>query len=87
MKYLPDGFNFLLYCNFELLVDAESRFSSSGREDIDVRMLGSGRPFAVELVNAKTMDIAFSALRKVENEINDVDPHSVLVRDLQIVPK
>lgn len=30
----------------------EYRFSASGREDIDVRMLGNGRPFYVELVNA-----------------------------------
>jgi hypothetical protein len=27
-------------------------FHSAGREDSDVRMLGSGRPFVVELVNS-----------------------------------
>mmetsp|Transcript_129137 Transcript_129137/g.251450 ORF Transcript_129137/g.251450 Transcript_129137/m.251450 type:complete len:558 (+) Transcript_129137:29-1702(+) len=31
----------------------ETRFHAEGREDIDVRMLGSGRPFVVELRNAK----------------------------------
>jgi len=31
----------------------ETRFHAEGREDIDVRMLGSGRPFVVELCNAK----------------------------------
>ena len=36
------------------LVNAEKRkFSSAGREDIDVRMLGGGRPFAFEIVNAR----------------------------------
>jgi len=28
-------------------------FSSGGREDIDVRMLGNGRPFVVELHNPR----------------------------------
>jgi len=31
----------------------EIRFHAEGREDIDVRMLGGGRPFVVELRNAK----------------------------------
>jgi len=29
-----------------------TKFHSAGREDIDVRMLGSGRPFVLELVGA-----------------------------------
>ena len=29
-----------------------SKFHSAGREDIDVRMLGGGRPFVLELVGA-----------------------------------
>ena len=28
-------------------------FDSGGREDIDVRMLGKGRPFALELINPR----------------------------------
>ena len=32
---------------------SESRFHSAGREDVDVRMLGEGRPFLVELVSPK----------------------------------
>ncbi|CAB3411069.1 unnamed protein product [Caenorhabditis bovis] len=31
----------------------DSRFVTSGREDIDVRMLGTGRPFVVELRNCR----------------------------------
>lgn len=27
------------------------KFHSGGREDIDVRMLGNGRPFLIELIN------------------------------------
>ena len=30
------------------------RFIAAGREDIDVRMLGTGRPFAVQLLNASS---------------------------------
>ncbi|KAI3413977.1 hypothetical protein GPALN_011447 [Globodera pallida] len=30
-----------------------SRFIAAGREDIDVRMLGTGRPFAVQLLNVR----------------------------------
>ena len=29
------------------------KFHSAGREDMDVRMLGSGRPFVLEIVDAK----------------------------------
>ncbi|KAJ1490712.1 hypothetical protein T484DRAFT_1934619 [Baffinella frigidus] len=33
----------------------ECKFMGSGREDVDVRMLGEGRPFYIELVDAKTL--------------------------------
>lgn len=66
------------------LVD-EFRFSSSGREDIDVRMLGRGRPFAIELVNPKRTKFSFDVLRKVENEIN-ADPQ-VTVKHLQNITR
>lgn len=32
----------------------DTRFASSGREDVDVRMLGTGRPFVIEFVNPRT---------------------------------
>ena len=32
---------------------SDARFHSAGREDVDVRMLGSGRPFTLELVAPK----------------------------------
>lgn len=37
-------------------------FISSGREDIDVRMLGSGRPFALEVRNARVWPLPSQAL-------------------------
>jgi tRNA pseudouridine synthase 10 len=42
-------------------------FHGAGREDVDVRMLGSGRPFVMELVNPKVHDVDLAA---VEAEIN-----------------
>lgn len=66
------------------LVD-EFRFSSSGREDIDVRMLGRGRPFAIELVNPKRTKFSYELLRKIENKIN-TNPQ-VTVKHLQNVTK
>ncbi len=31
----------------------EYKFSSGGREDVDVRMLGNGRPFVIEFCDPK----------------------------------
>lgn len=52
-----------------------ARFMSSGREDIDVRMLGNGRPFAVNVINAKLYDCLHGekkheTLKRIQNEIN-----------------
>ncbi|VVC24334.1 Pseudouridine synthase, catalytic domain [Cinara cedri] len=66
------------------LVD-EFRFSSSGREDIDVRMLGRGRPFAIELVNPRKTKFSYEVLREIENEINI--GVQVTVKHLQNVSK
>ncbi|KJH44609.1 TIGR01213 family protein [Dictyocaulus viviparus] len=54
---------------------SEARFIASGREDIDVRMLGDGRPFAVELRNChfiKSLEGKHHlvTLRQLQNEIN-----------------
>ncbi|KAK2720039.1 tRNA pseudouridine synthase Pus10-like [Artemia franciscana] len=60
-------------------------FSSSGREDVDVRMLGSGRPFIVELIDPGLSDILFEKMRSIECDINNSS--LVKVRDLQIISK
>ena len=45
----------------------ELKFASSGREDCDVRMLGKGRPFLVELIDAKKKpeSMTHEVLRKI----------------------
>ncbi|CAI4230838.1 unnamed protein product [Auanema sp. JU1783] len=55
----------------------DTSFIASGREDIDVRMLGEGRPFAVELKNTRFMKKLrgtnhTDTLKEVENRINQL---------------
>ena len=45
----------------------QSSFHASGREDIDVRMLGNGRPFVLEITKPKRR---FLDLGKLEREVN-----------------
>ena len=43
------------------------KFHGAGREDVDVRMLGEGRPFVMELLSPRVLDVDLAAL---ETEIN-----------------
>ncbi|XP_048732114.2 tRNA pseudouridine synthase Pus10-like [Ostrea edulis] len=63
----------------------EQRFSSSGREDVDVRMLGKGRPFVVEMDDPHRVQFTAQDLLEIQKEINK--SADVKVRDLQIVDK
>ncbi len=45
-----------------------ARFHGAGREDIDVRVLGSGRPFAIEVVEPKKRFIDLGELQQKINE-------------------
>ncbi len=46
----------------------EAKFHGAGREDIDVRMLGSGRPFVLEIKEPKIRKLD---LKKIEMEANE----------------
>ena len=41
-------------------------FTASGREDVDVKMLGSGRPFAVEVLNPRKPRVTTAELGMTE---------------------
>lgn len=71
----------------ENLICTDSRFSSSGREDVDVRTLGTGRPFAVELINPRISNVSFHDIRNVENKINEDGKNLISIRHLQIVDR
>ena len=48
----------------------EAKFHGAGREDIDVLMLGSGRPFVLEIKEPRIRKIDLEKLEKEINEIN-----------------
>eukprot|EP00117_Sycon_ciliatum_P026693 scpid47608/ scgid3672/ Putative tRNA pseudouridine synthase Pus10; Coiled-coil domain-containing protein 139; tRNA pseudouridine 55 synthase; tRNA pseudouridylate synthase; tRNA-uridine isomerase len=62
------------------------KFCSSGREDVDVRMLGKGRPFCVELVDPKRSVISEERVAELQLTINN-SSKDVQVRDLQMIDK
>ncbi|KAJ3317165.1 putative tRNA pseudouridine synthase Pus10 [Boothiomyces sp. JEL0866] len=59
------------------------KFSSAGREDVDVLMLGRGRPFYFELINPHKLD----AIGGVMDKINEGCDGKIRVWDLQLVTK
>lgn len=74
-KYI---FALILRCN-----DSRVTFMSSGREDVDVRCLGRGRPFILEIFNAKRTNLSIAKARQMELSIEDSGKLSVT--NLQVV--
>ncbi|ORZ24039.1 hypothetical protein BCR42DRAFT_84287 [Absidia repens] len=60
------------------------KFVTAGREDADVRMLGTGRPFYCEMVNPRRPVLPAEEYKQMENEINTSSTSdAVKVRHLQ----
>ncbi len=49
----------------------KNKFHGAGREDVDVRMLGAGRPFVLEFINPKDLDVDLAALEAEINRRNE----------------
>ena len=62
----------------------KAKFHGAGREDIDVRVLGSGRPFVVEIVEPRKR---FIDLRELQAEINENSQGKIEVTDLAYVDR
>jgi tRNA pseudouridine synthase 10 len=62
----------------------KSKFHGAGREDIDVRMLGEGRPFILELINPKA---PLADLAEIEETIGREYAGRIVVSGLRLVPK
>ncbi len=62
----------------------KSKFHGAGREDVDVRMLGDGRPFILEVVNPKVPMVDLSELQEA---INRACVDRVEVHGLRLVPR
>ncbi|KAG5542507.1 hypothetical protein RHGRI_022147 [Rhododendron griersonianum] len=60
------------------------KFHAAGREDIDVRMLGSGRPFLIEVQNARRVPSEMS-VKEIERKINSMENNLVKVKNVKVV--
>ncbi|KAL0699760.1 hypothetical protein Bca4012_055882 [Brassica carinata] len=60
------------------------KFHAAGREDIDVRMLGSGRPFLMEVQNSRKCP-SQQSLTEIEEKINNSENKLVGVKDLKFI--
>lgn len=60
-------------------------FSSSGREDVDVRCLGDGRPFALEIPDAHRMILPIQCAGEMEVAIDKSG--KVSIQHLQVVTR
>ncbi|CAL8091587.1 unnamed protein product [Orchesella dallaii] len=69
------------------MMDADqAKFSASGREDVDVRMLGKGRPFVMEVINPKRTLFTQDNMNELRNKINS-STKLISVRDIQIADR
>lgn len=60
------------------------KFHAAGREDINVRMLGSGRPFLVEIQNSRHVP-SEALIKEIEVKINNLENKLVRVKNLKLV--
>ena len=71
-KQYPESVEELISWRFlELTKGREAKFHGAGREDIDVLMLGSGRPFVLEIKEPKIRNLDLAKIEKEVNEINE----------------
>ena len=68
----------------EMTEGTDTRFHAAGREDIDARVLGSGRPFIIEVKKPKTRNIKLRIFRK---KMTQTAEGKVEVSKLRIVSK
>ena len=71
-KQYPESVEELISEHFlRLTKGREAKFHGAGREDIDVLMLGSGRPFVLEIKEPKIRKLDLPALEEEINRINE----------------
>lgn len=63
------------------------KFQSSGREDVDVRNIHSGRPFAIELVNPRITKISTELLSNLVTIINDSSTQVKITTNLKLLTR
>ncbi|MEM3616710.1 MAG: tRNA pseudouridine(54/55) synthase Pus10 [Candidatus Bathyarchaeia archaeon] len=63
---------------------AKTSFHASGREDVDARMLGKGRPFVIEITQPRKR---FLDLKEIEETVNTHAKGKIEVSELRFVDK
>ena len=58
------------------------KFHSAGREDVDVRMLGSGRPFVLEVIDPHRQTFGPADLAAMDESVNKAHDGAVEIEDL-----
>jgi tRNA pseudouridine synthase 10 len=71
----------------KVFMNESHKFSSAGREDADVLMLGQGRPFYLELINPKRLTVTQEDMNRLMQIINEKSQGKIEVRDLQLVSR
>lgn len=64
----------------EAMDGSEGVFHGAGREDVDARMIGNGRPFVIEIKNPEQRSVDLTTL---EEEINEQADGAIEVEDLR----
>lgn len=81
-KQYPESVEELISEHFlKLTKGREAKFHGAGREDIDVLMLGSGRPFVLEIKEPKIRKLD---LAKLEDEINKINEGKTSYHNLHV---
>ncbi|MBQ7928275.1 MAG: tRNA pseudouridine(54/55) synthase Pus10 [Methanobrevibacter sp.] len=81
-KQYPESVEELISEHFlKLTKGKEAKFHGAGREDIDVLMLGSGRPFVLEIKEPKIRNLD---LAKLEEEINKINEGKTAYHNLHL---
>ena len=81
-KQYPESVEELISEHFlKVTKGREAKFHGAGREDIDVLMLGSGRPFVLEIKEPKIRKLD---LAKLEEEINKVNEGKTSYHNLHV---
>lgn len=81
-KQYPESVEELISEHFlKLTKGREAKFHGAGREDIDVLMLGSGRPFVLEIKEPRIRNLD---LTKIEEEINKINEGKTSYHNLHV---
>lgn len=76
-----------IICNpiIEAMKPQSIKFLSSGREDVDVRNIHAGRPFAIELINPRMTKITEKLLSTLVTQVNEASQQVQITSNLKVL--